>query len=447
MNSFFKEFNPVGKEEWIAKIHADLKGKDPSILEHHDKIEELDFSCVYHVSDQKKHETPGGFPFTRGLKTKLNDWKNTAFVQVTSEKEANDKILHFLMSGADAVWIVARKENINWKVVLNEVQLEHINTQFSLKSMNDMIAIQEIASHTPNTIHFNFDFLDSSSIELSSFGTHFKNSQQRFALVNGFGIQQSGGTTWQEIGFCLNVGHEYLLQLMNEGLTIDEASACIGFHIGIGSNYFYEIAKIRSLRALWAKIIQAYKPEHNCSHNCSITAVVGHTNKSLSDPHTNLLRQTTEVMSALSAGVENIVVLPHDLYSDQGVDSVTERMAINIPLVLKEESYFDKVIDPIGGSYTLETLTDLIGEKAWSQFQSLEDSGGLFEKSSLDSFKNEVNKKRNLREKSFLAGELLLIGINNYPNPEPVLSNWTALPTYLGMDALNYERITKTISA
>ncbi|MCJ8291551.1 MAG: hypothetical protein HRT58_17855 [Crocinitomicaceae bacterium] len=447
MNSFFKEFNPVGKEEWIEKIHADLKGKDPSLLDHHDTIEELDFSCVYHVSDQTKHETPGGFPFTRGIKTKLNDWKNTAFVQVMDEKEANSKILHFLMSGADGLWLVAKKENIDWSIVLNEIKLEHINTQFSLKSMDDMIAIQKIAANSPNTIHFNFDFLASSDIQLSKFGAHFKNGQQRFALVNGFGIQQSGGTTWQEVGFCLNAGHEYLVQLMDEGLSIDEASACIGFHIGIGSNYFYEIAKIRSLRALWAKIIQAYSPEHKCSHNCSITAVIGHTNKSLSDPHTNLLRQTTEIMSALCAGVENIVTLPHDLYSDQGITEISERMAINIPLVLKEESYFDKVIDPLGGSYTLETLTDMIGEKSWKQFQSLEGSGGLFNIGTLDTFKGEIRSKRSLREKAFLAGELLLIGINNYSNPEPVLSNWLTIPTYLGMDALNYERIAKTISA
>lgn len=446
MNSFFKEFTPVGKQEWIDKIHADLRGKDPSLLEHTDKIEEIDFSSVYHVRDRKKHETPGAFPFTRGLKTNLNDWKNTAYVEVSDEKEANAKILHFLMTGADALLLVANKENIDWKAVLNEVQLEHINVQFTLSSFEEMVSIQEIASNSPNTVHFNFDFL-AKNFDLEAFGTHFKGGQQRFALVNGFGVQQSGGTTWQEIAFCLNTGHEYLLRLINTGLNIDEASACINFHVGVGSNYFFEIAKIRSLRALWAKIVQAYSPEHNCSHNCSITTVIGHTNKSLSDPHTNLLRQTTEIMSALNAGVENIVVLPHDLYSDQGVDSISERMAINTPLILKEESYLDKVIDPIGGSYALEELTHLIGEKAWTQFQSLEQTGGLFSADTLNFFKSEIETKRKLREESFLNGDMLLIGINNFTNPEPVLANWKEMPSYLGMDALNYERITKTISA
>lgn len=447
MNSFFKEFKTVGKDEWITKIHADLKGKDPALLEHHDEIEEISFSSVYHVSDSKRHETPGAFPYTRGLKTNLNDWKNTAFVQVKEEKEANKQILRFLMTGADALWIVGEKENIDWNAVLNEVQLEYIHVQFSVDSIEDLNAIKSIAAHTPNTVHFNLDFVANTTLSLKKYAAHFKQEQQRFALVNGFGVQQSGATTWQEIAFCLNVGHEYLVQLMDEGFSIDEAAACIGFHVGIGSNYFYEIAKIRSLRSLWAKVIKAYWPKHDCSYNCSITAVIGHTNKSLIDPHTNLLRQTTEVMSALNAGIESIVTLPHDLYSDQGVDGISQRMAINIPLILKEESYLDKVVDPIGGSYTLETITEMIGKKSWEQFQNLETLGGLFHDPAVQAFKKAVETKRSLREKAFLAGDILLIGINKYDNPEPVTSNWKVLPSYLGMLPLNYEKITKTISA
>ena len=446
MNNFLKEFSPVSKDQWMEKIRIDLNGKDPSILGHNDAIEELDFSSVYHVSDQGEPETPGGFPFTRGLKTKLNDWKNTAYVFVEDEKVANETILNFLMSGADAIWIVAARTNMNWKALLDSIQFEHIHAQFSLKSLEDMEAIQALTSHSSHSVQFNFDFIDDNQLQIKQFSQLFRENQQRFACVNGFGIQQSGGTTWQEIAFCLNVGHEYLVQLMESGLTIDEASACIGFHLGIGNNYFYEIAKIRSLRALWAKIIDAYQPKHDCTYNCAITAVIGHTNKSLSDPHTNLLRQTTEAMSALNAGVDNIVILPHDLYSDQETSSLSERMAINIPLILKEESYFDKVIDPIGGSYSLEQLTEKIGQRAWNLFQKLETHGGLFAQKARVNFVDQVTAKRNLREKLFLAGEFMLIGINKYPNPKIVLANWKKLPSYLGIDALNYERTTKTVS-
>ena len=92
-------------------------------------------------------------------------------------------------------------------------------------------------------------------------------------------------------------------------------------------------------------------------------------------------------------------------------------------------------------------MTTKIGEKAWETFQALEKSGGLFDENSLNQLKSEVRSKRSEREKSFLAGEIVLIGINKFANPEPVLSNWKELPSYLGIDALNYERISKTVSA
>lgn len=447
MNRFLSEFNPVSKDQWLEKIRVDLKGKDPNSLEHHDPIEELDYSSIYHVSDQGEQESPGNFPFTRGLKTQLNDWKNTAFISVEDEKEANTKILHFLMTGADAIWIVQASVSTDWNMVLKDIQFEFIRAQFSVKSIEDMKAIQAIASGALTSIQFNFDLLSENSHQIEEFTKHFISTQQRFLSVNGFGIQQSGGTTWQEIAFCLNTGHEYLIQLMQNGMSIDEASACIGFHVGIGSNYFFEVAKIRSLRSLWSKIISAYHPKHACTYNCSITAIIGHTNKSLSDPHTNLLRQTTEAMSALNAGIENIVILPHDLYSDQGTSDLSERMAINIPLILKEESYLDKVVDPIGGSYVLGKLTEKIGMKTWSLFQELEAEGGLFNNSVLSKFRTSIESKRHQREQLFIEGEFILIGINKYPNPENVTSQWKKLPSYLGMTALNFELITKTISA
>ncbi len=447
MRDFFSEFNSVSKEVWTAKIQSELQNQDLSLLEQFDPVEELNFTSFYHVSDQKKHETPGGFPYTRGLNTKTNHASNTAFVHVDDETDGNARILHCLMTGADGIWIETNRSNLNWSVVLKDIQFEFITAQFSVPSIDDCLAIRKITGENP-AVQFNFDFIGlNSKAELKALSETFKAHQQRFALVNGFGIQQVGATTWQEIAFCLNAGHEYLIELMSNGFSIDEASACIGFHIGIGRNYLYEIAKIRAMRSLWSKIVHAYEPAHACSHNCAMTAVIGCMNKSLSDPHTNLLRQTTESLSALCGGVDQLVVLPHDLYSDQGMSSISQRMAINIPLVLREESYLDKVIDPLGGSYSLEQLTTKIGEKAWETFQALEKSGGLFDENTLNQFKSEVRTKRSEREQSFLAGEIVLIGINKFANPEPVLSNWKEIPSYLGIDALNYERISKTVSA
>lgn len=446
MRDFFSEFNPVSKEVWTAKIQSELQNQDLSLLDQFDPIEELNFTSFYHVSDQKKHETPGGFPYTRGLNTKTNHASNMAFILVDDEADGNKRILHCLMTGADGIWIKTNRSNLNWRVVLKDIQFEFITAQFSVPSIDDCLAIREITGEN-TSVQFNIDFIGSNSKgELKTLSETFKAHQQRFALVNGFGMQQVGATTWQEIAFCLNAGHEYLVELMSNGFSIDEAAACIGFHIGIGRNYLYEIAKIRAMRSLWSKIIHAYEPAHAYSHTCAMTAVIGCMNKSLSDPHTNLLRQTTEALSALCGGVDQLVVLPHDLYSDQGMSSISQRMAINIPLVLREESYLDKVIDPLGGSYSLEQLTTKIGEKAWEMFQKIEKSGGLFAETNRNLVREEILSKRNQREKAFLEGKITLIGINTFPNPKKIEANWKELPSYFGIDALNYERISKTIS-
>ncbi len=440
MSSFFNDFNTVSKKEWADKIHTDLHGKDPSVLSTDDPIEDLNFSCFYHSEDQLARSNPGSFPLTRGNLKSKNTWENGVFIEIDNEKEANVEALHALMTGADLIWFKATNFDTNWSEVLNEIKIEFIQLQISPKNNNDVEKIRKITQNSTN-VQFNIDFIESKNFIIGK-----NTSIQRSYLVNGFGIQRLGGTSWQEIAFCLNVGHEYLLQLINQGLNIDEASSKIAFHIGIGSNYFYEIAKIRSLKHLWSKIIDAYNPEDKNAYSCSITAVIGHMNKSLDDPHTNLLRQTTESMSALSAGVDQIIVLPYDLYSQDGKSKLAQRMALNIPIILQEESYFDMVIDPIGGSYMIEQLTDLIGKKAWSEFQSIEENGGLLKPEGRNLFKVKVNEKRIQRIAHFEQGNQLLIGINKFKSQSSAGTKWKVIPEYLGIKALNFEIISKNVS-
>ena len=284
-------------------------------------------------------------------------------------------------------------------------------------------------------------------MQLEQIVSNYSAQQKRFCLVNGFKIQQAGGTTWQEIAFCLSPGHEYLVKLMSNGLSIDQAAACISFNMGVGANYFYEIAKIRSFKKLWSKIIKAYSPQHECTYNVKINVQIGHLNKSLSDPYTNLLRQTTEAMAASLSGVDSITVVPYDYYSTEKPTVLSKRMAINISTILKEESYFSKVVDPTGGSYSIETLSRIIGEKAWAYFQIMDDNGGIFESEVLQKLKTDITEKREQRISSFNAGKTVGIGMNKYPNPDAVSGEWIRITEYLGIDALVLEMELKLKSA
>lgn len=442
MNKYFTEFPKTSEEEWKQKLLSDLKGKPHELLEINDEIEEIHLDGYSHSeSAQKLDEIPGAGSFVRGMLRKDNTWNNGLYLEVREEEIVNKKALEKLMSGVDLLIFKSCKQDINWSVVLNGIELQYIKAQFEPNSISDFERIRELTKNHSSNVSFCIDFIDDwNSADLASITKLNKIQHQSFCLVDGFGIQRIGGTTWQEIAFSLNAGHEYLLQLMEAGFSIDEAAACITFRVGVGANFFFSIAKIRALKQLWATVIGAYEPVHTSSYNCAITAFIGHTNKSLKDPHTNLLRQSTEAMSALSAGVDSIVILPHDYYSSNEVSSISERMAINIPLVLKEESYFDKVIDPMGGSYSLEKITEIIGTRAWTQFQQLEQAGGILNPSAKDAFVSELSQKQAQRIDFFKAGTQKIIGINTFMNPEKVTATWRSVPGYLDIEALILEQ-------
>lgn len=438
MSDFFNEFKKVSKSEWENKIISDLKGKDPSIISIDNKIEELKLSSYYHEEDISKNEVPGNYPFTRGMNSNRNVWQNGAFILISNEKEANKKALLALNSGADLLVFKTEKESIDWEIVLKEIQFEYINVQFVIESKREFDSVFEIMNGKSENVQYNIDIVDHFSAEdFNSIANNFKDKQQRFCSVNGFKTQNIGANTWQEIAFCLNIGHDYLLRLMALGFTVDQASACISFNIGVGSNYFFETSKFRALKQLWAKVVHAYNPEHNCSHNCNITAVIGHVNKSLNDPYTNLLRQSTEAMSAINGGTNALVIKPYDIYSTNGTSDLSERMALNISNILKEESYFDAVIDPLGGSYSVESSTEAIARKSWSKFQELEkNEDGVKSKF----FIQEISEKAQLRTQSIRDKSTLLIGVNTFENPEEINNKWEPMQSYLGLPSLVLEQ-------
>lgn len=437
-------FPPSTLEDWIVQLKKDLKGEGFDKLLRKDEVEEINYPTYHHAeSNQIIAQSPGEFPYTRGPKTTKNDWSNGHLIRVESVKSANQKALDLLMKGCDLlIFDIQNCSSNDWKSLFQEIQFEFIKVQLLIENKEQFESLQAYFGGVfPSTLRFNYDFIEMKDEELFlSMLEYSKKRQLSFCYVNGFSIQQCGATSWQEIAFCISTGHEYLVKLMQNGLTIDQAVACIHFSIGIGSNYFLEIAKIRAVKQVWASIIKEYSPLHANVYNCSISAQIGFMNKSLIDPHTNLLRQTTETMSASTGGVDSIIVHPYDSISENGTSTLAERMALNISLILKEESYFDGVIDPLGGSYAIEDLTQKIGMKSWELFQRLEEKGGIFSADTIEFFKNAVEQKAELRRHEIIENKKTLIGINKYRNNAPETNNFKHVPDYLGMRKLIFER-------
>ena len=176
--------------------------------------------------------------------------------------------------------------------------------------------------------------------------------------VNSLQLNNAGAYIYQELGYALAWGNEYLNRLTEAGVPVDLAAKKIKFNFGISSNYFMEIAKFRAARMLWANIVKAYNPQCECACKMIAHAETSSFNLTLFDAHVNLLRTQTEAMSAAIAGVNSITVTPFDKAYETPND-FSERIARNQQLLLKEESHLNRIVDPAGGSYYIENLTGI----------------------------------------------------------------------------------------
>lgn len=442
MTNFFDAFSASTKAEWEAQFLADLKGQDLSPLRMHDEVEDIAFSAYYHPEDRPD---VGKIPVGKRDFSDSNSWKNGCLITIDDEKSANSLALERLNAGVNLLVFKSQKADVNWSRVLEQIELQYIETQFVLHTLSEYRSLRATLELSSHNVHFNLDFFDEalSWEDFKIIANDFRTEQMPFCSVNSFKIQQCGANGAQEIGFALAAGHEYLQRLMALGMSVDEAAACISFKIGVGAKYVFEIAKFRALHQAWAQVIDAYKPVHACTRNCRITAVLGHLNKSLADPYTNLLRQTTEAMSAIIGGIDGIVILPYDYYSNNPAE-LAARMAINISSIVQEESFLDKVCDPLGGSYSQEALTQLVGEKGWRFFQDIENAGGLAHADAHALIYEVVSHTRHIRVQRLQEGKDLLIGITKYPNPEARSERWSALPTYFGIQYLVLEEALKS---
>lgn len=434
--NLFTEFPSQAYDQWRASVEQELKGLafDQTLIGR-DEIENVTFN---------KFETTTPFPtnkslnYTRANRSSSNSWRVGKKIQVKDERVANKISLRALNQGADSLTFVLQKKNIHWPSLFEDISLNYIAVQFETLDEVQALELRGVFhEYCANPLVLLNDPIG--KLEKLDIPNDLKAGQPIFN-VNAFGLHQAGANASEETSYALAAGHEYLSFLINKGFSVDDAAAMIRFTFGIGANYFMETSKFRVFRKLWSNVVAAYQPKENCSHACFIYAQTGFVNKSLQDPYTNLLRQTTETMSAVLGGVNEVVVLPYDEYAQEKGDELSERMALNISNILVEESYFDKVIDPLGGSYNLESLTNNLGDGIWSDFQKIEKVGGISTSEGKQIVVASVLKTAAKRIEKFQSGERMLIGVNKYFSPNENRNTWEDLPPYLGLPALILEK-------
>ncbi len=203
--------------------------------------------------------------------------------------------------------------------------------------------------------------------------------------------------------------------IAERGVDVDRAAAALEFSFAIGCNYFFQIAKLRAFRMLWARAVESFGGTHEAAR-ARIAARTSRWNKTVYDPHVNILRATTEAMAAVLGGADSVTVAPFDACY-KAPDEASRRLARNTQLLLKHEAWLGRVADAGGGSYSLETITDFLAREGWKLFQEIEARGGFRKAQAEGVIAQTLERSLAAREKAVASRRRVFVGTNQFANP------------------------------
>ena len=438
----FDMFPPVTTEEWKAKINVDLKGADFNKKLVWRTNEGFNVMPFYRAEDLKKlthlGTLPGQFPYVRGTRGD-NDWLiRQDIIDGETAEELNASARHALDRGVDSLGfnVCEKMDAAAIETLLKDIDLKKVEVNFNCcpcsalkvaKVVVDYIKKHGLENDFRGSIAFNpFRRLLKKGMLLE--GNYADACKEMFETVkdvpalrcfsvDSYMLGNAGAYITQELGYALAWGAQYLTALTDAGLEAGAVAKRIKFNMNISSNYFMEIAKFRAGRMLWAEIVKAYEPKADncCCSKMKVHAITSQYNQTIYDAHVNLLRSMTETMSAALAGVDSIETLPFDLQFKKP-DEFSERIARNQQIMLREESHINKVVDPAGGSYYIETLTASIADVAWKLFNEVIDNGGFYAEAEKGMIQKAVNESGVKRHTDVARRKESLLGTNQFPN-------------------------------
>ena len=434
----FDMFPAVSAEEWRAKVDADLKGAPFEKKLVWRTNEGFNVNPMYRREDIADFATtdslPGEFPYVRGTRAD-NDWCIRQEIIADNAADANAKIREVLTKGANSFgWHMTEVSAEAVATVLEGVDVASVEVNFSCcmrkaeeltRLLVDYVVKAGAAEKFRGSVKFNpwkRELKHGSKTPLDPVETAKAIIEAaepvkglRVLSIDSAMFTNGGAYIYQELGYALSWGAQWMTLLTDAGLSADAVAKRIKFDMGISTNYFMELAKFRAARMLWAQIVAQYSPKCECSGKMMVHASTSKYNQSIFDAHVNLLRSQTEAMSAALAGVDSITVTPFDA-SYKTPDDFSERIARNQQLLLKEESHLDKVVDPAGGSYYVETLTVSLANEAWKLFLAVEEEGGFAKALENGTIQAAVNESNDKRHDDMARRKEILLGTNQYPN-------------------------------
>jgi methylmalonyl-CoA mutase len=405
-SNLFQEFNHVTSKQWKQQIQYELKGEDYNDTLVWESPEGIKVKPFYHQDELEiKHAI-----------TSSHSFEILQNIYVHDVQKSNLRVIESINRGAESIRFTIENESISIAELLQNLPLEKVSYYFYLQfiSVDFCKKLNDFATHNKATFIIQidpigqlckdgnwFETLDKDFDKLNLISTNSTNS---FLNISSGIYQNSGANMVQQLAYTLAHCNEYFnrIKIINQPITIE---------VSVGTNYFFEIAKLRALRLLFLTLAK----EYNHNFDCHIIATPTKRNKTIYDYNVNMLRTTTECMSAILGNANAIANLPYDnLYHKD--NEFGDRIARNQLLVLKHESYFNKVNNPADGTYYIESLTHQLAEKALVLFKEIETNGGFITQLIEGTIQKKIQESAQKEQELFDSGKEILLGTNKYPN-------------------------------
>ncbi len=438
-----------------------------------DTDEGIEIKPVYTKDDLKKlsfveeNSLPGQWPYTRGPKASMytnRPWTIRQYAGFSTAEESNEFYKKNLESGQKGLSVafdlpthrgydsdddlvmgdvgkagVAIDTVEDMKILFNEIPLDKMsvsmtmngavlpvlsafvvageeqNVQKNLLSgtiQNDILKefmVRNTYIYPPEpSMKIVADIIEFTSKEMPKFNS---------ISISGYHMQEAGADNVLELAYTLADGMEYVRAAMSKGLNVDDFAPRLSFFFAIGTDFFMEIAKLRAARTLWSKIMKDFGAKNEKSlilrTHCQ-TSGVSLTEK---DPYNNIIRTSYEAMSAILGGTQSL----HTNSFDEAIALPTDesaRIARNTQLILQNETGVTKTVDPLAGSYFVESLTEELSQKAWEIIQEIEELGGMTKAVKAGIPKLKIEESATKKQAKVDSGNRVVVGVNKFKNPK-----------------------------
>ncbi len=425
MNDLFKDFPEISAKEWKQKIQADLKGADYNETLIYKSNDGIDVKPFYHSDLLKEGSLMPENP---------SQWNISEKIYVAFEKPSSEKIENVLTRGAESLWLIIDSEKIDLISILEKIDLENIPilVEFNFLSEEYISSIIHFLADKKHQISFGIDIIGN----LARSGNWYENLSSDHRILesvfskNMLNLLSVDVSLYQNAGASIPQQIAYAISHVNENFNHFSDKKGIGkitFKVAIGSNYFFEIAKLKALRIVFAMVASEYDFS---KISMEILAFPTKRNKTLYDYNVNMLRTTTECMSAILGGADLVCNTAYDeIYHKE--NEFGNRIARNQLLILKNESYFDQLENPAAGSYYLETLTEQFAEKALEIVKTIEKGGGFLTQLKEGTIQRKIKESAAKEQADFDNGNQILVGTNKYKHSEDRMKNELELFPFL----------------